>query len=186
MLAAFALVAALGPGGCLAILGDFDTTGSDPARPDGGSASVVNPSIPCWRRSDGWCTCAATAPNDDYVAADHCESTSSGAVAGKCCAFDGWPATGTCTCGVFRCLTLTSNEYSCVCGAYAAPTPGDGFEEAYVCIHASGETCCRAPGRCSCGNPCDAEEEETDSCSTTEFAASVPCGDGGAAVTSCR
>ena len=190
-----ALVACFGLGGCLKLLGDYDLAGTDPGGTAGGSSTTSggtttsNPGIPCWKRAaDGWCVCASAAPTAEYTASATCEANNSGAAAGKCCGFDGWPAIGNCTCGTFRCLVLKENSNSCVCGAYASPEATSDFEETYYCSAASGETCCKAPGRCHCGNECDADAGEAvaESCTPSDFADSVPCGDGGVVLTSCR
>lgn len=179
------LFATLCLGGCLKILGDYDLNGTDPPKP----GSTPTDLVPCWfRPGDGLCACQPSPPTPEYddASVTTCERASSG---GKCCGYDGWPQSGDCLCAVARCLEITGQQDSCVCGFYAVTAPDSGFTESDYCSGTNGP-CCARPGVCHCnGDQCDldAGEGEVMSCSPSDFASSVPCGgDAGKALDYCR
>lgn len=174
-------LASLAFSGCLQVLGDYDLEGKEAT--SGSSSSGT--SLPCWfREGDGFCACQPEAPTAEYVAADSCAPIGYPA-AGACCAFDGFPQSGSCVCAPIRCLVLESNPDSCVCGIYAPA--GEGFDEQSSCYQ--GQPCCSRPGSCECNaTACDIEggDVEVTSCDVDVVASTIPCGEGGTPIDTCK
>jgi hypothetical protein len=143
----------------------------------------------CVRNGEDGCRCTTESPFSDGGApvddgstnggstepVTTCNGDNFGLAAGACCAFSGWPDGGSCACLPIRCLELSDNTNSCVCGLYSADHPG--FTEMSTC--SLGQPCCQRAGACGCNETeCTDAETHVSECTVEAVAKSIGCENG--------
>jgi hypothetical protein len=143
-----------------------DGSGGDATAGDAtaGDATGGEPEIYCTLPGEDGCFCAHTA---DYGPLGQACSESTVPSPGQCCASQGWPAYGGCSCWALSCRR---DFDSCYCGI-GTPEPED--EPVGSCT-AEGGVCCRdtSDGTCGCWNSittCLEGAEQVGSCSVADL-----------------
>jgi hypothetical protein len=156
--------------GAMSTSGDVPSDDGTPG--DDGGATVY-----CTDSTDGGCLCGHTA---DYgPPANACSEATVGGSA-QCCASEGWPAYGGCSCWTRSCRVLTFG--TCYCGI-GSP---DGEDEPVSSCSTTSGICCLDDdgGTCACWDDitvCLEGSSEVSSCSIE----SLHCGDA-SSVTACN
>lgn len=150
---------------------------SMPGDDGGGDATAGGAEIYCTTESEsGGCFCGHTA---DYGPLGEPCSESTVPAPGHCCASEGWPSYGGCSCWSLSCRRISYD--TCYCGIGLV----DAEDEPVAACTPDGGICCRgADATCACWTSltaCPPDEEPVASCSVADLG----CGDS-TRVTACN